>query len=176
MEARWYIINAVAGFESKISAAISDVAAKKGVSDKFVEIVVPTQSVTEVRRGKKVVSDKKIYPGYILIKMFLDEVSWNLVKAVPKVSGFLSNNGKPVPISEAEVANVMSQVRDGMVVKDSGVAFAVGDSVKIREGAFETFVGVVEDVDVERSIVRVGVSIFGRAAPVELSFSQVDKV
>ena len=176
MEARWYIVNAVSGFEPKVAVAIRDLAEKKGVADKFLEVIVPTESVAEVRRGKKIVTDKKIYPGYILVKMYLDDFCWNLVRSIPKVTGFLGSSGKPLPVSEREIQEVMRQIEGGAVAKEIGAVFAVGDSVRIKEGAFDTFTGVVEDVDADKSLLRISVSIFGRATPVELAFNQVDKL
>ncbi len=176
MEARWYIVNAVSGFESRVAGAIRDVANKKGLSEKFLEVIVPTESIAEIRRGKKITANKKIYPGYILIKMYLDDVSWNLVRGIPKVTGFLGSSGKPMPVSEHEVQEVLRQVEGGAIAKDIDVVFVVGDNVKIKEGPFETFTGVVEDVDADKGMLRVGVLIFGRATPVELGFQQVEKI
>lgn len=175
MAAKWYIVNTLSGFEYKVSQAIRDAAEKRGMSEKFEDIVVPTESVTEVKKGKKVVSEKKIYPGYILIKMQLDDASWNLVKNTPKVSGFLGGSGKPLPVSEREVAQVLQQVEQGSVAKDVDVMFEVGESVKIIDGPFETFTGVVDEIDALKKRLKISVSIFGRPTPVELDFSQVEK-
>lgn len=175
MRAEWYIVNAVSGFEQKVVAAIKDLASKKGLSDSFEEIFVPTESISELRRGKKVMSERKIYPGYIVVKMVLDDASWNLVRSVPKVLGFLGGAGKPQPISEREVNEIMHQVEVGSSSKEMNIGFAVGENVKIKEGPFETFTGVIDEIDVEGGKLRVSVSIFGRSTSVELQFNQVEK-
>lgn len=175
MAARWYIVNTLSGYEHKVSQLIKDHASKKGVENLFEEIVVPVENVTEVKKGKKVISEKKIFPGYILVKMELNDLSWNLVKNIPRVSGFLGGSGRPVPISEREAMSVLQQVEEGSVAKDVEITFAVGETIKINEGPFQTFTGVVDDVDSARKRLKVSVSIFGRATPVELEFTQVEK-
>ncbi|MCE2992570.1 MAG: transcription termination/antitermination protein NusG [Candidatus Jidaibacter sp.] len=176
MSAKWYIVNTISGSEHKVADMIKDSAEKRGVLDKFEEIIVPTENVTEVKRGKKVVSEKKIFPGYILVKMQLDDISWNLVKSTPKVSGFLGGNGRPLPVPEREVKAVLMQVEAGSVAKDVDIIFDVGENVKIIEGPFETFTGVVDEFDVVRKKLKISVSIFGRATPVELELHQVEKI
>lgn len=174
--AKWYIVNALSGFEEKVAQAIRDQAQKRGLEDRLEEVVVPTESVTELKKGKKVVSEKKIFPGYVLVKMRLDDAIWNTIKNIPKVSGFLGGGGKPVPIPEEEVRRVLKQVEEGAVVKDVDIVFEVGDSIKIIDGPFETFTGVVDEVDDVRRRLKVSVSIFGRPTPVELEYGQVEKV
>lgn len=176
VSAKWYIVNALSGFEEKVAQAIREQAQKRGLEDRLEEVVVPTESVTEVKKGKKVVLDKKIFPGYVLVKMRLDDAIWNTIKNIPKVSGFLGGGGKPVPIPEEEVKRVLKQVEEGSVVKDVDVIFEVGENIKIIDGPFETFTGVVDEVDDVRRRLKVSVSIFGRPTPVELEFGQVEKV
>ncbi len=176
MASSWYIVNTMSGQEHKVAKAISDQAASKGVEDKFEEIVVPVENVTEVRRGKKITSEKKIFPGYILVKMELNDLTWNLVKNAPKVTGFLGSANKPLPVPEAEVKRVLRQVEEGAVAREVKIIFSVGETVKINEGPFETFTGVIEDVDHDKAMIRVSVLIFGRPTPVELMFDQVEKV
>ena len=175
MAARWYIVNTLSGYEHKVSQLIKDNASKKGIENLFEEIVVPVENVTEVKKGKKVVSEKKIFPGYILVKMELNDLTWNLVKNIPRVSGFLGGSGRPVPIPEREVMEVLKQVEEGAVVKEVEISFEVGETIKINEGPFQTFTGVVDDVDHVKKKLKVSVSIFGRATPVELEFAQVEK-
>jgi transcriptional antiterminator NusG len=171
----WYIINTLSGFEHKVAKLIRDNAEKKGISSKFEEIIVPVENVTEVKKGKKVTSEKKIFPGYIIVKMDLDDASWNLVKNIPRVSGFLGGSGKPVRIPEKEVMQVLRRVEEGAVAKEVELVYDVAETVKIIDGPFETFTGVVDNVDHERKRLKVSVSIFGRPTPVELDFSQVEK-
>lgn len=175
MAARWYIVNTLSGYEHKVCQLIKDHAAKKGVENLFEEIVVPVENVTELKKGKKVLSEKKIFPGYILVKMELNDLSWNLVKNIPRVSGFLGGSGRPVPIPEKEVMNVLKQVEEGSVVKEVEISFEVGETIKINDGPFQTFTGVVDDVDNSKKRLKVSVSIFGRPTPVELEFTQVEK-
>lgn len=155
---------------------IKESAEKRGLLDKFEDVVVPTENVTEIKKGKKVVSEKKIYPGYILVKMHLDDASWNLVKNTPKVAGFLGGSGKPLPVPEREVKAVLMQVEAGSVVKDMDISFEVGENVKIIEGPFETFTGLVDEFDVVKKRLKISVSIFGRPTPVELELHQVEKI
>lgn len=175
MASNWYIINTLSGFEHKVAKLIRDNAEKKGISSKFEEIIVPVENVTEVKKGKKVTSEKKIFPGYIIVKMDLDDASWNLVKNIPRVSGFLGGSGKPVRIPEKEVMQVLRRVEEGAVAKEVELVYDVAETVKIIDGPFETFTGVVDNVDHERKRLKVSVSIFGRPTPVELDFSQVEK-
>ncbi len=175
MASRWYIVNTLSGYEHKVAKLIKDHAEKKGYAEKFEEIVVPVENVTEVKKGKKVTSEKKIFPGYIMIKMELDDASWNLVKNIPRVAGFLGGSGKPAPIPEREVQRLMQQVQEGSVAKDVELTFDVAEQIKIIEGPFQTFTGVVDEVDLAKKKLKVSVSIFGRPTPVELEFNQVEK-
>jgi len=172
---KWYIIHVASGHEKKVAKVIEEQARKKNLQDQISRIVVPTEEVAEVRRNQKVNVEKKFLPGYILINMELNDETWHFVRNVPKVSGFLGSAVKPSPVSEAEVNAIFKQMEEGSVVSKSTVLFEVGESVKINDGPFESFVGEVSDVDEEKSRLKVSVSIFGRATPVELEFSQVEK-
>jgi transcriptional antiterminator NusG len=176
MASRWYVIHVYSGFEKKVAAAVREQAEQKGLSDRFEEILVPTEEVVEVKRGAKVSSERKIFPGYVLIKMDLDDETWHLVKNTAKVTGFLGGRGKPLPISDAEAARIMHQMQEGIERPKSSITFEIGEQVRVSDGPFTSFNGVVEEVDEEKSRVKVAVSIFGRATPVELEYSQVEKV
>jgi transcription termination/antitermination protein NusG len=176
MVSRWYVIHVYSGFEKKVATAIREQAEQKGLSERFEEILVPTEEVVEVKRGAKVSSERKIFPGYVLIKMDLDDETWHLVKNTAKVTGFLGGRGKPLPISDAEAARIMHQMQEGIERPKPSITFEIGEQVRVSDGPFTSFNGVVEDVDEEKSRVKVAVSIFGRATPVELEYSQVEKV
>jgi transcription termination/antitermination protein NusG len=176
MASRWYVIHVYSGFEKKVAQAIREQAEQKGLSERFEEILVPTEEVVEVKRGAKVSSERKIFPGYVLIKMDLDDETWHLVKNTAKVTGFLGGRGKPLPISDAEAARIIHQMREGVERPRPSITFEIGEQVRVSDGPFTSFNGVVEDVDEEKSRVKVAVSIFGRATPVELEYSQVEKV
>jgi transcriptional antiterminator NusG len=176
MASRWYVIHVYSGFEKKVAAAVREQAEQKGLADRFEEILVPTEEVVEVKRGAKVSSERKIFPGYVLIKMDLDDETWHLVKNTAKVTGFLGGRGKPLPISDAEAARIMHQMQEGIERPKPSITFEIGEQVRVSDGPFTSFNGVVEEVDEEKSRVKVAVSIFGRATPVELEYSQVEKV
>jgi transcriptional antiterminator NusG len=176
MASRWYVIHVYSGFEKKVAQAIREQAEQKGLSERFEEILVPTEEVVEVKRGAKVSSERKIFPGYVLIKMDLDDETWHLVKNTAKVTGFLGGRGKPLPISDAEAARIIHQMQEGIERPKPSITFEIGEQVRVSDGPFTSFNGVVEDVDEEKSRVKVAVSIFGRATPVELEYSQVEKV
>jgi len=176
MASRWYVIHVYSGFEKKVATAIREQAEQKGLGDRFEEILVPTEEVVEVKRGAKVSSERKFFPGYVLIKMDLDDETWHLVKNTAKVTGFLGGRGRPSPISEAEAARIMRQVQEGIERPKPSITFEVGEQVRVSDGPFTSFNGVVEEVDEEKSRIKVAVSIFGRATPVELEYSQVEKV
>jgi transcription termination/antitermination protein NusG len=176
MASRWYVIHVYSGFEKKVATAVREQAEQKGLSERFEEILVPTEEVVEVKRGAKVSSERKIFPGYVLIKMDLDDETWHLVKNTAKVTGFLGGRGKPLPISDAEAARIMHQMQEGIERPKPSITFEIGEQVRVSDGPFTSFNGVVEDVDEEKSRVKVAVSIFGRATPVELEYSQVEKV
>lgn len=176
MAMRWYIIHAYSGFEKKVASSIKEQAAQKNISHLFEEVIVPTEEVVELRRGKKIAAERKFFPGYVLVRMELNDETWHLVKNTQKVTGFLGGGGKPQPISDAEAERIFHQVKEGLDHGGSGIVFEIGESVKVIDGPFDSFVGVVEDVDPEKSRVKVSVSIFGRATPVELEYGQVEKV
>ena len=178
MAARWYIIHAHSGFEKKVAQSIKEQAVQKGLTDKIEDVVVPTEEVTEIRRGKKMQAERKFFPGYVLVKMDLTDATWHMVKNTAKVTGFLGGgkNGRPVPITEKEAEAIFSQVRDGVGPSKSNIVFEIGEQVKITEGPFDSFVGLIEGVDEEKQRVKVSVSIFGRPTPVDLEFAQVEKV
>jgi transcription termination/antitermination protein NusG len=176
MASRWYVIHVYSGFEKKVATAIREQAEQKGLGDRFEEILVPTEEVVEVKRGAKVSSERKFFPGYVLIKMDLDDETWHLVKNTAKVTGFLGGRGRPTPISENEAARIMRQVQEGIERPKPSIVFEIGEQVRVSDGPFTSFNGVVEEVDEEKSRIKVAVSIFGRATPVELEYSQVEKV
>jgi transcriptional antiterminator NusG len=176
MANRWYVIHVYSGFEKKVALAIREQAEQKGLGDRFEDILVPTEEVIEVRRGSKVSSERKFVPGYVLAKMDMDDETWHLVRNTAKVTGFLGGRGKPSPISDAEAARIMHQVQEGIERPKPSITFEIGEQVRVCDGPFTSFNGTVEEVDEEKSRVKVAVSIFGRATPVELEYSQVEKV
>ena len=175
MTQRWYVVHAHTNFEKKVASAIREQADNKGLGDMIGEIMVPTEDVVEVRRGAKHNIERKIYPGYVLVKMELSDQTWSLIKNVPKVTGFLGGSGRPVPISEKEAMTILQQVEEGVARPKNTISFDIGESVRVTDGPFNSFTGSVEEVDHEKSRVKVSVSIFGRATPVDLDFSQVEK-
>jgi transcription termination/antitermination protein NusG len=176
MASRWYVIHVYSGFEKKVATSIREQAEQKGLSEKFDEILVPTEEVVEVKRGSKVSAERKFFPGYVLIKMEMSDETWHLVKNTAKVTGFLGGRGRPSPISDHEAARIIHQVQEGIERPKPSVTFEVGEQVRVRDGPFTSFNGLVEEVDEEKSRIKVAVSIFGRATPVELEYSQVEKV
>jgi len=176
MTNRWYVIHVYSGFEKKVAAAIREQAEQKGLSDMFEEILVPTEEVVEIRRGAKVSAERKFFPGYVLIKMDMSDETWHLVKNTAKVTGFLGSRGRPAPISDAEAMRIMRQVQEGIERPKPSVTVEVGEQVRVCDGPFTSFNGLVEEVDEEKARIKVAVSIFGRATPVELEYSQVEKV
>lgn len=175
--AKWYIINAQSGFEKKVAETIRERADKKGLGNLIEEIFVPTESLTEVKKGKKVQTERKFFPGYVMVKMTMNDESWQIIKNTPKVSGFLGGAGsKPQPITQREVESIFKQIQEGTKDPKAKVSFSIGESVKITEGPFESFVGTVDEVDEINNKLKVGVSIFGRSTPVEIDFTKVEKV
>lgn len=176
MAMRWYIVHAYSNFENKVAQSIKDQAAQRELSDMFEEVLVPTENVIEVRRGKKVNAERKFFPGYVLVKCDLTDEVFHLIKNTPKVTGFLGADKKPMPIPEAEAMRIKGQVQEGVDRPKPSITFEIGENVKVADGPFASFNGVVEEVDETRSRVKVAVSIFGRATPVELEYGQVEKL
>jgi transcriptional antiterminator NusG len=176
MAAKWYVIHAYSGFEKKVAQSIEEQARQKGMEDLFERVLVPTEQVVEMRRGAKVNSERKFFPGYVLAQMEMTDESWHLVKNTPKVTGFLGGQGRPSPITEAEAQSILQQVEQGVDRPKPSITFEVGEQVRVCDGPFNSFNGNVEEVDEERARLKVAVSIFGRATPVELEYSQVEKL
>jgi len=175
-EGRWYIIHVYSGFEKKVRESIREQAEQKGLSGMFEDILVPMEEVVEVRRGKRVNAERKFFPGYVLVKMVLNDETWSLVRNTAKVTGFLGPGGKPAPIPEHEAERIRNQVAEGVEHPKHTIAFVSGDHVRVSDGPFASFSGVVEEVDEAKGRLKVSVSIFGRATPVELEYSQVEKL
>ena len=176
MNMRWYIVHAHSNFEKKVAQSIREQAAQRGLEGKFDEILVPTENVVEVRKGRKVNSERKFFPGYVLVKCDLSDDIYHLIKNTPKVTGFLGADKKPVPIPDAEAERIKGQVADGVERPKASITFEIGENVRVADGPFASFNGTIEEVDEGRSRVKVAVSIFGRATPVELEYTQVEKV
>jgi len=176
MTKRWYIVHAYSNFEKKVADAIRERATAAGLDDNFEEIVVPMEEVVEVRRGRKVSTERKFFPGYVLVKMDMNDRAFLLIKNTPKVTGFLGADNKPQPISETEAQRILNQVREGVDRPKPSISFEIGEQVRVADGPFASFNGHVEEVDEERARLKVAVSIFGRATPVELEYGQVEKI
>ena len=172
----WYVIHVYSGFEKKVAQSIEEQARQSGMADTFEQILVPVEEVVEMRRGSKVNAERKFFPGYVLVNMDLTDDSWHLVMNTPKVTGFLGGKGNPTPISETEAKRILHQVEEGVERPKPAVTFEIGEQVRVCDGPFNSFNGMVEDVDEERTRLKVAVSIFGRATPVELEYSQVEKL
>ena len=176
MDARWYVVNVHSGSEKKVAESIKEQAVVKKMEDKILDILVPTEQVVEVKKGARVSSERKFFPGYILVKMIMTDDAWHLIKNNPKVTNFLGSRNKPYPITEAEAQRIITQMQEGIERPQTIVNFEVGEQVRVNDGPFASFVGLVEEVDTERSRLKVSVSIFGRATPVELEYAQVEKI
>ena len=172
---KWYIVHAYSNFEKKVAESIREQAHTQGLDDAFSEILVPTEDVIEIRRGRKINAERKFFPGYVLVKMDLSDEAYHLVKNTPKVTGFLGSGLRPMPVSEREVARIIGAIEEGVERPKPTITFDVGETVRVIDGPFASFNGSVEHVDEERARLRVTVSIFGRATPVELDFAQVEK-
>ena len=176
MAARWYVIHVYSGFERKVAQSIREQAEQKGMGDSFAEILVPTEEVVELRRGAKVSSERKFFPGYVLIKMEMTDDTWHLVKNTPKVTGFVGASAKPTPLTQEEVDRIINQVSVAAEKPKPKFQFHRGDPVRIIDGPFSNFQGMVDEVNNDRATMKVMVSIFGRSTPVELDFLKVEKL
>ena len=176
MTSRWYAVHAYSNFENKVADSIREQAKHRGLSNLFEEILVPKEKVVEVRRGRKVDAERKFFPGYVLVKMEMTDEAYHLIKNTPKVTGFLGSDNKPMPLADAEAQRLLQQVQEGIERPKPSVSFEVGEQVRVADGPFASFNGTVEEVDEGRSRLKVAVSIFGRATPVELEFGQVEKL
>jgi len=172
----WYIVQSHSSFENKVAKLIKEEAQKTNKSEKIEEIVVPTHDVTEVKRGKRIQRKKKYFPGYVLIKSEMDNDIYHMIKGIKKVSGFLGSKGIPVPVSDKEIEKILGQIKDGVAQPKSAIEYTVGEKVQVIDGPFASFNGLIEDVDEDKSRLKVSVSIFGRPTPVDLEYNQVEKV
>src|ERR1700742_1457744 len=173
---KWYIVHAYSNFEKKVAESIREQAKTQGLEENFSDILVPTEDVVEIRRGRKVNAERKFFPGYVLVKMEMSDEAYHLIKNTPKVTGFLGSGSKPMPVSEKEVSRIIGAIEEGVERPKPTVTFEIGENVRITDSNFAGFNGQVEQVDEERARLRVTVSIFGRATPVELEYNQVEKV
>jgi transcriptional antiterminator NusG len=176
MAKRWYVVHVFSGSEKRMAQAIQEQAASNNLEDQIEDVLVPTEEVVEVRRGAKVQSERKFFPGYILVKMELSDAAWSLVQSQSRVTGFLGGKGKPVPITNAEAERLLKQMDEGVERTATTITFDVGEEIRVVDGPFESFNGLVEEADDEKARLKVTVSIFGRSTPVELEYSQVEKI
>lgn len=175
MTMRWYVLHVYSGFEDKVAEAIKEKARKQGLEDKIEDVMVPTEEVVEVKRGQRVNAERKFFPGYVLARLDMSDEVWHLIKDTPKVTGFLGAGNKPSPITEKEAQALIKQIQEGVERPRPSIVYDIGEEVKVCDGPFASFNGLVEDVDEEKGKLKVSVSIFGRATPVELEYSQVEK-
>lgn len=177
MSKRWYVVQAYSGFEKNVQKTLKERIAREGMEAYFGQILVPVEEVVDIKNGRRTISERKFYPGYVLVEMEMTDESWHLVKSTPRVSGFIGGTAnRPLPISQREADVIMQQVRSGVEKPKPKVEFEVGQSVRVNEGPFADFNGVVDEVNYERNKLRVSVQIFGRETPVELEFGQVEKI
>ncbi len=175
MSHQWYIVHAYTNFEKKVAASILEDAKDKGLENEFEEVLVPTEEVVEVRRGRKVNAERRYFPGYVLVKMNLTDQTYHLIKDTPKVAGFLGNGKKPLPVSQKEIDRILGHMDETVEKPRPTITFEIGENVRVTDGPFQSFSGVVEEVDEDNARLKVAVSIFGRATPVELEYTQVEK-
>ncbi len=176
MTKRWFVVHAYSGFEKSVQRALVERITRAGMQDKFGQILVPVEEVVEMKGGQKSISERKFFPGYVLVEMDMDDESWHLVKSTPRVTGFIGGTAtKPTPITQKEVDKIMAQMQEGVEKPRPKVLFGTGEMVRVKDGPFTDFNGTVEEVNYEKSRLRVSVTIFGRATPVELEFAQVEK-
>ena len=171
----WYIVQTFSGFEQKVAGSIKETIQKQELSDKISEVLVPMHEVTEVKRGKRVQRKKKYFPSYVLVKMEMSKDLYHMIKNIQKVTGFLGPTGVPAPVSDKEIDKILGNIKEGSLVPEPSVSFDVGEQVKVCEGPFASFTGLVEEVDEDKSKLKVAVSIFGRPTPIELEYNQVEK-
>ena len=171
----WYIVQAYSGFENKVADTIKDIMSKNSLENNLGEILVPTHKIVEVKKGKRTQKEKKYFPGYVLVKLDLDKNIYHKIKNIQKVSGFLGPEGKPVPVSEKEIKKIMGQIDETEENPSAGITFEVGEKVKVCDGPFASFTGLIEEIDEDKLRLKVSVSIFGRPTPVDLEFNQVEK-
>ncbi len=171
----WYIVQTFSGFEHKVAEILKDTLKRKELNDKIEDVLVPTHEVTEVRRGKRIQSNKKYFPSYVLVKMEMNKELYHMIKNIQKVTGFLGSTGTPIPVSEKEIDKILGRIKEGSLLPKTQISFDIGEQVKVCEGPFASFSGLVEEVDEERSRLKVSVSIFGRPTPIDLEYSQVEK-
>ena len=171
----WYIVQTLSGFENKVAETLKDTIKAKKLDDKISEVLVPIHEVTEVKRGKRVQRKKKYFPSYVLVKMEMSKELYHMIKNIQKVTGFLGTTGKPVPVSDKEIDKILGNIKEGSLVPEPSITFDIGEQVKVCDGPFSSFSGLVEEVDEEKSRLKVSVSIFGRPTPIELEYNQVEK-
>jgi len=176
MAHRWYVIHVYSGFERKVAQSIREQVVQKGLQEEIPEVLVPTEEVVEMRRGAKVNAERKFFPGYVLVNMDMTDETWHLVKNTAKVTGFLGSGGRPSPISDAEAGRLLRQIKEGVERPKPSVTFEIGEQVRVSDGPFASFNGSVEEVDEEKARLKVSVSIFGRSTPVDLEYTQVEKL
>ena len=176
MPKNWYVVHVYSGFEKKIAQQITEQARKVGLSESVETVLVPSEQLVEVKKGRKVANEQKLFPGYVLVKMDLTDHTWHLIRNTPKVTGFLGSKTKPIPLSENEAQRIITQAKDGVERSRPAALFEVGEQVRVADGPFSSFNGLIEEIDDEKGRLKVGVLIFGRSTPVDLEYGQVEKI